>query len=184
MTPFIACPYIRLILSIRQVGINVGILNACRRVEYNPISSTPAQSTISASHPSWITLEQPFVRRTSPFNLPRNTERCPSFPFTAPHLPLPYARLRASSHTPHICVDPVTSSVRQTLLSPTSKPFHRLPSASSTTAVHIQRELRATPRQTLTMTFHSGNGLRLDAQNPRYCGVSHALSGYNGWYES
>ena len=171
---------------------------------------------MSASHPSW----------SSPLYDAQACSTCRAVPsaiprFCSPRRPcLPYACSPASNHTP-VYVAAVTLRVQQPPqqaqernfssvphLSPTSKSFRRLPDASSATAIHIQRELRLSPRlaptyvhisssgMTLTPTCNRGralriqrihrlerfllriDSLRLDAQNPRYCGVSHAFGAH------
>ena len=105
------------------------------------------------------------MRRASLFNLPRNAECNPLFQFTAPPLPTLRPFTGKQPYTPRMrryCNDPYLGNhsnnrknVASLLLSPTSKSFQRLPSASSSAAVHIQRELRATPRLTPTYIYTS-----------------------------
>ena len=121
---------------------------------------------------------------------------------------LPCALVQRQAAIRPVCVATLTSRVRQPIQQaqecglapvPHSKAFHRSPSAYSATAVHIQRELHASPRltptyvhislsdMTLTPTCNRRsalrihrlerlfylriNGIRLDARNLDIAGI-------------
>ena len=122
--------------------INTGIPKTCRFAKSSPISPTVAQSTGAAFYPSW----------SSPLCDAQAGSTCLAILNEALHFCSPrrlaYLALVHRQTAIHpVCVDPVTVThhVRQSIQQsqecdfasvPTSKPFHRFPSASSCTAVH------------------------------------------------